>query len=238
MTTSAERIKLVLLPGMLNNADLWRKIAPPLAARCELVMPVWDEQDSIAQMAQRALDMAGDGRIAVLGFSMGGYVAQEILATAHSRVAGLALVDTQCGAADEDTRVIMAKTAAAARKNFEAVLARLLPSNLHPSRLDDEALVGELLGMFRAVGAEAFARQCKAVADRPDRSGILAQTRIPAMILCGRDDRVCPPDRSEALAKLLLHARTTWVDTCGHMSPLEQPEAVAAALTRWIEETQ
>jgi pimeloyl-ACP methyl ester carboxylesterase len=238
VTSPADRIRLVLLPGMLNNASLWARVAPALVDRCDLVTPVWDRQHSIAEMAQLALDRAGAGPFAVLGFSMGGFVAQEILATVPERVIGLALLATHSGAADADTRLIMEKTAGAARKDFEGVLVRLLPSNIHPSRLADAELVGELLAMFRAVGADAFARQCMAVANRPDRSGTLAQTRVPAMILCGQDDQICPLERSQALARLLPHARVWWVERCGHMSPLEQPAAVTAALHNWIEDLQ
>src|SRR5690606_31420227 len=131
----------------LNDATLWDRIAPALRPHADLVMPDFTQDDSIAAMAARALEMTGSGPLALVGFSMGGYVAQEILASVPARIRGIALVDTQAGAADEATRVIMAKTASAARKDFEAVLARLRPSNIHPSRLNDDALVDHLMKM-------------------------------------------------------------------------------------------
>lgn len=228
--------KIVLLPGMLNDETLWDRIVPLLRLHGDLVMPAFTEQTSIAAMADHALEMAGNGRLALVGFSMGGYVAQEILARVPDRIAGLAFVDTQTGAADEATRVIMSKTAHAARKDFETVLARLRPANIHPDRQGDDALVAHLLRMFRAVGMEAFVRQCAAVADRPDRRDVLAGNRLPTLIACGRQDMICPPERSEELARLMPHATVAWIDRCGHMSPLEQPEALAAALLRWIGE--
>lgn len=231
-----KRSKLLLLPGMLNDGTLWERIAPQLGATCDLVMPVFTEQTSISAMTDHALAMAGDGPLALVGFSMGGYVAQEILTRMPERVAGIALVDTQAGAADEATRVIMAKTANAARKDFEAVLARLRPANIHPSRQDDERLVLHLLTMFRAVGADAFIRQCTAVAGRPDRRDILSATHVSSVIICGRDDMICPPERSVELHRLMPHAPLVWIDRCGHMSPLEQPEALLAALAAWIGE--
>lgn len=234
MTSPRTPIKLLLLPGMLNDATLWDRIAPSLSRVCDLVMPVFTEETSIAAMAERALVLAGDGRIAVVGFSMGGYVAQEIVARVPERVAGIALLDTQAGAADDASRVIMTKTASAARKDFEAVLSRLRPSNIHPSRLDDERLVGHLMTMFRNVGAEAFIRQCAAVTDRPDRRETLKASNLQSLIVCGRDDMICPPQRSEELAALLPHAEVVWIDRCGHMSPLEQPDAVVTALMNWI----
>ncbi len=236
MKAASERLKLLLLPGMLNNETLWDRIAPALRQHADLVMPVFTQETRISEMADRALAMAGPGKVALVGFSMGGYVAQEILALAPDRVRGIALVDTQAGAADEATRVIMAKTASAARKDFEAVLARLKPSNVHPSRLDDDALMDHLQKMFLAIGADAFIRQCSAVAERPDRRELLADTRLPALIVCGRDDMICPPQRSQELSQLMPQAAVAWIDRCGHMSPLELPEAVCAALLRWIGE--
>jgi len=234
MTRGGERLKLLLLPGMLNDATLWDRVSPRLSGACDLVMPVFTEDTSIVAMADRALAMAGTGRLALVGFSMGGYVAQEILAMVPDRIHGIALIDTQAGAADGATKVIMAKTANAARKDFEGVLSRLRPSNIHPSRLDDEELVGHLMTMFRNVRAEAFIRQCAAVSDRPERRETLKASNTPALIVCGRDDMICPPQRSQELAALLPHAAVVWIDRCGHLSPLEQPDAVATALTKWI----
>lgn len=225
---------LLLLPGMLNNERLWSDVAPSLSDAARIVIPDYHGLSSIAAMATRALAQAGAGRLAVVGFSMGGYVAQEILANAPERVERIALIDTQAGPADAATAEVMAKTARAAGRDFDSVLQRMLPGSVALSRAGDTALASQLLTMWREVGAENFALQCRAVSERPDRRSTLSGTRIPALVLCGSSDMICPPQRSLEIGGLMPHARLEFLDDCGHMSPLERPGPLSLALRSWL----
>ena len=70
---------LVLVPGMLNNAVLWSTVAPALRDKVEVVTPTFSTQDSVTAMAEVALACTPPGPFALAGFSMGGWVAQEIV---------------------------------------------------------------------------------------------------------------------------------------------------------------
>jgi pimeloyl-ACP methyl ester carboxylesterase len=71
--------------------------------------------------------------------------------------------------------------------------------------------------------------------NRPDARPGLAGLACPALVLCGRQDAVTPLDRHEEMAALIPGARLEVVDECGHLSALEQPQAVSAALRRWLQ---
>ena len=128
----------------------------------------------------------------------------------------------------------MEKSRAAAARHYDVMLERMLPGAVHPSRLADPALCGAAIAMFRNVGAEAFARHCTAAIGRPDHRDALQEFTRPALIVCGRQDRVTPPEQTEELARLLPGAGVEWIDECGHLSPLERPAAVVSALRRWM----
>ena len=228
------KIRLLLVPGMLNNERLWRHVAPALADVADCIMPAFAEQDSVASMASHALAMAGEGPFALAGFSMGGYVAQEIVHLAPARVQRLALIDTGSGAASDAERVAMDKTAAATVKDFTKVLERMLPGSIHPSRAEDGAMREDLLGMWGEVGAAAFVRHCRAAANRPDRREDLRRWRGPVTVICGREDQVQPPDLSRELAAICGLGDVAWIEACGHLSPLERPQELAALLRRWL----
>src|SRR4051812_27286355 len=90
---TADLPQLILLPGLLNDAELWRDQVSGLAdvARCRVADLTHGE--SLRELAEQVLADA-EPTFALAGFSMGGYVAQEIARIAPERIARLALIDT------------------------------------------------------------------------------------------------------------------------------------------------
>jgi pimeloyl-ACP methyl ester carboxylesterase len=227
---------LVLLPGLLNDARLFANQHAALAPRARrLVIPELWHQDSVAALAESVLAQL-DGRFALAGFSMGGYVALELLRQAPQRIAALALIDTSAQADSEAQRArrqaLIAQSAVGA---FKGVTARLLPLLVHPDRLGDAALVGTLQAMAQAVGRDGFVRQQRAILGRPDSLGLLPSIAVPSAVICGRDDRLTPVAQSRAMAAAIPGAVLTEITDCGHVAPLEQPAAVTRALLQWLD---
>ena len=110
----------------------------------------------------------------------------------------------------------------------------LLPQLIHPSRLADTALTATIKNMARNVGKDAFIRQQTAIMRRIDSRPHLADIRCPTLVLCGREDALTPPALHEEMAATIPAARLEIIDHCGHLSPLEQPDAVAAAMRTWL----
>ncbi len=229
-----EKTPLLLLPGLLCDEALWR---PQMAALADIAAPVIADltrSASIRGMAEDAL-AAAPARFAVAGLSMGGYVAQEIMRQAPDRVERLALLDTS---ARPDTPEQSARRRGlielASKGTFKGVTPRLLPYLLHPDRLDDKPLVETVLGMAERVGKDAFLRQEEAILGRVDGCEDLRRIGCPALILCGAQDSSTPPELHHEMAAYVRHARLVEVPDCGHLSTLERPEAVTAALREWL----
>lgn len=233
MTCGAEPI--VLVPGLASDA---RVFAPQIVAlspgRAVHVAHV-TEDTTIEDMANSVLADAPP-RFAVAGHSMGGIVALEVARRAPDRVTRLALLASDClsdppgvAAAREDWIV-----AARAGRLGEAMRKALPVDSLAPSAQRGE-LLSALAAMACDLGPDVFVRQTRALQRRGDQQKTLRALRVPALILGGRHDRLCPPRRQEFMAAMAWPSRLVIVEDAGHVPMLESPEAVTAAMVDWLD---
>jgi pimeloyl-ACP methyl ester carboxylesterase len=178
---------------------------------------------------------AAPPRFALAGVSMGGYLSFEVLRQAPERVVKLALLDTS---ARPDTAEQSAGRRALVERartgQFPAVVDEIFPALVHPDHAGDTALLAVHRREAMVVGAEGFARQQAANIGRPDSRPLLAQIGVPTLVLVGEADRLTPPEIAREIADGIAGSRLAVVPGAGHMSLLEQPQAVNAALVEWI----
>ena len=227
---------LILLPGLLCDATLWRHQCDNLADIAAIRVADLTGHDSVGEMADTVL-AAAPARFALAGLSMGGYVALEVMRRAPERVSRLALLDSSARA---DTPQQSGRRrefiALAGKGRFKGVTPRLLPLFIHPDRLGDGALTGAVTAMAEAVGKDAFVRQQRAVLGRPDGRADLARIACPTLVLCGRQDEPTPLKVHQEMAAAIPDARLVVIEDCGHLSTLERPEAVTLAMRQWLTE--
>jgi len=225
---------LALLPGLLCDAALWQPQLAGLADVADCRVADFTTQDSIAAMAESVL-AAMPERFALAGLSMGGYVALEIMARAPERVTRLALLDTrfQTDAAEVTVRR-RGLIELAEKGQFKGVTPRLLPLFLHEARLDDAALTGTVMAMAERIGKDAFIRQQRAIMGRRDHGATLVTIHVPTLVLCGRQDALTPLADHQALAAGIADARLVVIEDCGHLTTIERPQEVTAAMRRWL----
>jgi pimeloyl-ACP methyl ester carboxylesterase len=225
---------LLLLPGLLNTRRLYQTQIADLAGVAEVVVPELWHHDTIGAMAEAALAMAPE-RFALGGFSMGGYVAFEILRRAPERVTRLALMDTQ---ATPDTPEATARRKGFIEQTrlgrFHGVQPSLLPSIVHRDHLGDQSIIQPIVEMAAEVGADGFCRSQTAMIARADSRPMLGGIKQPTLVLVGRQDVATPLARAEEMAADIAHSQLVVIDRCGHMAPLEKPAEVTAALRRWL----
>jgi pimeloyl-ACP methyl ester carboxylesterase len=224
---------LLLLPGLLCDARLWRDQVAALAPLARPVVADLTLDDRVEAMAARAL-AAADGHFALVGLSMGGYVALEILRQAPGRVTRLALLDTSARPdTEEQTRRRRGLIALSRSGQFRGVTPRLLPQLIHPARLDTP-LAEEVMAMAERVGQAAFLRQQEAIMHRPDSRPHLPRIAVPTLVGVGAEDALTPPHLAEEMAALIPGARLRHFADAGHLPTMETPEAVNAALAAWL----
>jgi pimeloyl-ACP methyl ester carboxylesterase len=228
---------LVLVPGLLCDAALWRGQIEDVADMAQPWVADVTRDDSVTAMAERVLAEAPPGHFALAGLSMGGYVAQAITRLAPARVQRLALLDTSARAdTPEQTARRRGLIELAEKGEFHGVAPRLLPVFLHPDRLNDKPLTGAVMAMTARVGKDAFLRQQRAIIGRIDNRPNLRAIRCPSLVLCGRQDQLTPLEWSEEIAALIPGAHLAIIEACGHLSTMERPWEVSVALRQWLTE--
>lgn len=228
---------LLLLPGLMNDERVWRPIVPMLGAGRRVHIACTHLRESVEASARDAIAGMPPGPFAVAGFSLGGYVALEVCRQVPGRVTGLGLLDTGARADAEEAREARARMVQAiggGTATLDQLAAGFAPRVVHRSRLQDKELLSLLADMAASVGGEGFARQQRAAMDRVDSRGTLEDLRVPALVLCGRDDQVTPLPLSEEMAALLPDAELVVVEDSGHMTTLEHPRVVGAAVQGWL----
>ncbi len=227
---------LVLLPGMMCDARLYHPQIAALSGKYPILCAPIGAHDTMQSLAVAVLDYAPE-RFALAGLSMGGILAMEVLRQAPERVAGLALMDT-------NPLAELAEVKARRGPQIKAVkggdLRKVMAEEMIPNYLADAqgnaTLLDLCMDMAVALGPEVFVNQSKALRDRPDQTGTLRAFSGPALVMCGREDALCPVSRHELMHELMPQSRLVIVDGAGHLPTLEQPQQTTAALTRWLEE--
>ncbi|CUH81973.1 alpha/beta fold hydrolase [Tropicibacter naphthalenivorans] len=224
---------LVFLPGMMCDDRLFGPQMRALGGQRPVSAADLTTQDSIASMARHVLETAPPV-FALAGLSMGGIVAMEVLRQAPGRVARLALMDTNPLAETPQVQAGRAGQIARAERGELADMMRdtFIPRYLAQADAGIEALC---LDMATELGPEVFARQSRALRERPDQCGVLQGYTGPTLILCGAQDRLCPVERHALMAGLMPHARYRVIPGAGHLPTLEQPDTVTEALTQWLD---
>lgn len=228
-------IPLVLLPGLMCDARLFRPQTAAFEVDRSVIVPAMTEADTVAGMAVAVLAEAPP-RFALAGLSMGGIVAMEILRQAPDRVDRIAFLDTNPLAETPESQTRRARQMAEVRAGR---LPEIMRDEMKPSYLadgpDKQSILNLCMAMALDLGEDVFCRQSAALMNRPDQTETLRGAPHPALVLCGREDRLCPVARHEMMADLLTNADLTIVEGAGHLPSLEQPDAVNAALARWLD---
>ena len=239
MSPPAKASHLILIPGLMCDSAVWEHQARTLSALTTVDIADHGTLDSLGKMADAVLERA-PARFALAGHSMGGRVAFEVLRRAPERVAAAALLDTAYaplspgseGAQEAAGRFALLEIAR--NEGMRAMGTAWVKKMVHPDRLPDRLLLDSILTMIARKTPDIFAAQIKALLERPDATPLLEKIQCPTLILCGRQDAWSGLQRHEEMAERIRNSRLVVVEDCGHMSTMERPEAVTAALCDWL----
>ena len=222
-----------MVPGLLCSARIFAAQIPALWPFGPVTVANHSHGDSIEAIARDIL-AAAPPRFALVGFSLGGYLGFEMLRQAGSRIVALALVDTSARPdLPAQTEMRKKRIGQAQAGRFREALEQQFPLLVHESRVADAALREQYLRMAEETGAELFVRQQQAIMRRTDSRPDLSRVQCPTLVLVGDSDQITPPDAAKEMAEGIRGARHVVVPACGHLSLIERPEEVSAALTEW-----
>ncbi len=253
---------LVFVHGLSGSWPNWLEQLPVFAAERRVItldLPGFGHSpmprqtitiSGYARLLDSLLGELGIDAAAVVGNSMGGFIAAELAIAFPQRVERLVLVSaaglstynhrgsmTALPAMRRLERVLMASGAWTASKSDEVVRrARLREAVLgvvvrHPERLD-AALAAE---QVRGAGKPGFIQGLEAVLDYDVRER-LREIACPTLIVWGDGDRLISVHDADVFAELTPNSRKVVFGDTGHMAMLERPEAFNALLEEFLEE--
>ena len=228
-----------MLPGLMCDHAFWQPLLERLPPGQQGLVVDYGDAGSITGMAQAALAQAPES-FALLGHSMGGRVALELMRQAPDRVTRLVLMGTgfkpfaggEAGAAERAGRMHLVELAR--REGVRAMCGEWVRAMVHPDRLADADLLADIYQMFERKTAERFALQQQALLARPDAAPVLQSLALPTLVLCGRQDSWSNVAQHEAMAALAPGARLAIIEDAGHMVLMERPEATVRALLEFL----
>ncbi|MGO4623083.1 alpha/beta fold hydrolase [Ensifer sp. 2YAB10] len=223
----------ILVPGFMLDADLWRDVAPALSDFGPVSYADLSQDSSIAAMARRALAEAPP-KFVLVGFSMGGYVAREIVRQAAGRVSALVLVATS---ARGDSNVEFQRKAAISGQTGSAVFKGLsrvaVASSLHPDNADRADIVERIQAAGQRLGGDVFRRQ--SLIDRRDERDDLKTINCPTLVIAGEQDRLRSRAEALELHEGIAGSSLEVIENTGHMVPMEAPQRLATIMGEWLD---
>lgn len=234
MSSEGSRPVVYLLPGLLCDETVWRHQMAALAPQYELRVPDFRGMDDFREMARLVLQDAPE-RFSVVGHSMGGRVAMELMAMVPERIDRFVVMDlgvhpVQPG--EREQRMVLVHLAE--QLGMEALADVWIPPMVARHRHDDAELMGEILTMVLRSTPEDYRGQIEAALKREDQSRYLPHIRHKALLVCGELDEWSPVGQHQAILEELPDAELAVIPGAGHMVTMEAPEAVNRVLLDWF----
>lgn len=243
---------VLLLHAFPLSGAMWRYQLEDLGARHRFIAPDLKgfgasaapddpaaySMGSYARELGALLDELGCGKVVVVGLSMGGYIAFELLRRSPERIAGLVLADTRAEPDDEQGKARRRQQQERARSEGLAGLAREFSSALlsERTRTEQPELVDEVTAWIEKTSVAGFVGGLQAIMERPDSTDDLARAEVPALVIVGEHDALTPPSYARTMHELLGGSELIVVPGAGHLTALESPgifnEALGAFLGR------
>ncbi|MGI5865220.1 MAG: alpha/beta fold hydrolase [Myxococcales bacterium] len=239
---------VLLLHAFPLSGGMWKKQIAALRASYRVIAPDLPgfggsppptSPASIAGFAALGLgllDALGVEKAAVVGLSMGGYVALELQAAASERVSALVLCDTKAHADTEDGKRAREATAHAVEEegSTQPLIERLLPNLLSPAASPE--LRREVERLIADTSVEGAAAAQRAMAKRRDFTPELGKIGCPTLVLVGGNDTLSTSAELKGIAQAIPNARFQTIPGAGHLSNIEKPEAFNAALRSFLDD--
>ena len=177
-----------------------------------------------------------DKPVVFCGLSMGGYVGWQFFRKYRAQLKAFILCDTRASADTPEAVAGRHKLAQAVLKEGpQAALDAMLPRLVSATTAErNPTVITELRSMILQNKPAGIAAALEGMAARPDCTELLPQIDVPTLVICGKEDQITPAAEMQTLAQAIPGAQFVEIPGAGHMSPMENPDAVNGAITRFL----
>jgi pimeloyl-ACP methyl ester carboxylesterase len=176
--------------------------------------------------------------IVLVGFSMGGYVAWQFVRKYGARLRALVQCDTKAKADNDEARAGRIKMAENVAEWGSGRVAEMMGPKLFASATfeNQPKVVADVRKVVEATPPAAIAAAARGMAARPDVAGSLSSIKLPTLVLVGEVDAISPPAEMKEIAAAIPGAEFVVISGAGHMTTMEEPAAVNAAIVGFIKQ--
>jgi pimeloyl-ACP methyl ester carboxylesterase len=234
---------LVLLHGFLENLEMWQEMLPTLSKSYQVVQidlcghgksPVLKTKPAISLMAKSVNEVLADlkiNRFMVVGHSMGGYVALELLKQSPDQIVGLCLYHSTASADSEEKRENRDRAIKAVNANKQDFIIAAIPQLFSPENQTKCAVeIENAIEVARRTRMEGILYCLKAMKLRNDHSKLVTSNAHKIFYVVGEYDSVLPLTMMQQEMQLVNRYHRIVLKDTGHMSHLEKPDLALKAL--------
>ncbi|MGC8834363.1 MAG: alpha/beta fold hydrolase [Armatimonadota bacterium] len=224
-------------PQVSRLKERFRVVVPDLRGFGETESPPGPySMEMMARDVLGLLDHLGIASAALVGLSMGGYVALAFCRLRPERVSSLVLADTKATPDTPESKAArddMVRQVQNCGVDFlvETMLPRLLTQKTIQSA---PQVVQRVADMIKSTPPAGAVGALLGMRDRPDSTDVLRSLRCPLLCICGAEDAVTPPSVAEEMASTAPNGRVRIIPEAGHLANIEQPDEFNKALMEFL----
>ena len=224
---------IVLIPGALSTTEFWHHQEHYLTGEMRIHHAPDFPGQSISDMADKIIRNIPE-KFTLIGFSLGGYIALELIRQIPHRIEKLVLINAAAKAVCKRGHLERERSLDLVSKGkFDFLVNLIFKNSIHDKNKYYE-LLPLLKTMAQEIGAEQYMQQLKAIINKPDQTELLATIQCPTLLIASIEDNVMPVERSEHMATHIKGSKLVYIENCGHMAPLEQPDTINQILSDWL----
>lgn len=228
-----QNLPLVFIPGFMLDESLWKETIQELPAKWQICTANLLTGNSIAEIA-RAIAEKAPAHFVLIGFSLGGYIARALVEQFPEKVAALILIATSLRPDTLETKQQkLAAIKATSQEYFRGLSSKAIAKTLHPLQMKNNTLIKRIQHMGENLGYAAFVNQ--SMLSRDDFQS--ARITCPTLIIAGAQDQIRSQTEATELYHHIPNANLQVIEDSGHMIPLEQPKALATAISQWLKKS-
>ena len=223
-----------MVPGMMCDERIFSPQIEELSQNLEVTIADISNFSSVSELASDVLKKAPKS-FSLLGHSMGGIVAMEIYSQEPKRIEKLILMDTNPKAELDEVKL---KREPQIKEVNKGKLLEVMRDEMKPNYLAESenkrSVLNVCMDMALTLGPDVFINQSRALQSRLDQQNTIQSIKIPVLIMCGSEDKLCPVERHEMMHNMITDSDLKIINNAGHMPTLEQPRETTEVLKEWL----
>ena len=225
-------MKVFFIPGLLCTNQIWGPVNN-IRAKYECHDADLINFDSIEKISDALINSMPSDEVAIIGISMGGYVAIDAALKLGDKLKKLILINTTSKAVNQATIQERKKAIQMAENGaFKEIVA--MSNGICYYKPKEEWLLLEEK-MASEVGPEAYIRQQQAIINRKNYSSLIKKISADTLIITGKNDQVIPFQDSFTMAEEINNSSLILLNACGHLSTLEKGNVVLDCIQKFLE---